>query len=51
MKTYPGSVISPIVANRARLHTSVCAKLDGHPRFVAATTARVAVAVVCHDLT
>src|SRR5215469_11852331 len=46
MKMYPDSVISPIVVGRARLHTSVCAKPDGHPRFVAATTARVAVAVV-----
>jgi hypothetical protein len=35
MKMYPDSVISPIVVSRARLQTSVCAKLDGHARFVA----------------
>jgi hypothetical protein len=30
---------------------SVCAKVDWHPPFVAATTARVAVAVVGYDVT
>ena len=51
MKTYPDSVISPIVVGHARLHPSVCAKVDWHPPFVAATTARVAVAVVGYDVT
>ena len=50
MKTYPDSVI-PIVVGHARLHMSVCAKVDWHPLFVAATTGRVAVAVVGYDVT
>ena len=36
---------------RGVLHMSVCAKVDWRPPFVAATTARVAVAVVGYNVT
>lgn len=51
MKTYPDSVIEPVGDGYARARMSVCAKVDWHPPFVVATTARVAVAVVGYDVT